>query len=110
MRTTLKRAVGRGPAQNGNGRAVFPPGTLATVTRYRQPPQERTTAFGFFWRILVGTLLVVLSLALGIAGGAYLYFHQSVAAVRAHTPSVVRASKTLDVPLPNHAAIALIIG
>jgi LCP family protein required for cell wall assembly len=110
MRTTLKRAVGRGPAQNGNGRAVFPPGTLATVTRYRQPPQARTTAFGLFWRILVGTLLVVLSLALAIAGGAYLYFHQSVAAVRAHTPSVVRASKTLDVPLPNHAAIALIIG
>jgi len=38
MRTTLKRGVGRGAEHNGNGKAVFPPGTLSTVTRYRQPP------------------------------------------------------------------------
>jgi LCP family protein required for cell wall assembly len=110
MRTTLKRGVGRGAAHNGNGHAVFPPGTLSTVTRYRQPPPPSKTAMGIFWRIVLFTVLVVSSLAVAIAGGAYLYFHQSVASVRAHTPSVVRASKSLDVPLPNHAAIALIIG
>ena len=42
MRTTLKRGVGRG-AHNGNGKAVFPPGTLSTVTRYRQPPPPSKT-------------------------------------------------------------------
>jgi hypothetical protein len=35
MRTTLKRGVGRGAAANGNGKAVFPPGTVTAVTRYR---------------------------------------------------------------------------
>ena len=93
MRTTLKRGVGRG-AHNGNGKAVFPPGTLSTVTRYRQPPPPAKTALGLFWRIVIGTLVIVSSLVLAVAGGAYLYFHQSVATVRAHTPSVVRAAKT----------------
>ncbi|HEU5371111.1 MAG TPA: LCP family protein [Gaiellaceae bacterium] len=110
MRTTLKRGIGRGAAQNGNGRAVLPPGTLSTVTRYRQPTPTTSTAMGLFWRIVILTLVVVSSLVFAVAGGAYLYFHQSVATVRAHTPSVVRAAKTLDVPLPNHAAIALVIG
>ena len=110
MRTTLKRGVGRGASHNGNGKAVFPPGSLTTVTRYRQPEPERSSALGLLGRILLVTVLVVVSLALAIAGGAYLYFHQSVASVRAHTAAVVRASKSLDVPLPNHAAIALIIG
>jgi LCP family protein required for cell wall assembly len=110
MRTTLKRGVGRGAEHNGNGKAVFPPGTLSTVTRYRQPPAPATTAMGVFWRIVLVTVLVLTSIAIAIAGGAYLYFHQSVASVRAHTASVVRAAKSLDVPLPHHAAIALIIG
>jgi hypothetical protein len=96
MRTTLKRGVGRG-AHNGNGKAVFPPGTLSTVTRYRQPPPPAKTALGLFWRIVIGTLVILSSLILAVAGGAYLYFHQSVASVRAHTPSVVRAAKTLDI-------------
>jgi LCP family protein required for cell wall assembly len=109
MRTTLKRGVGRG-AHNGNGKAVFPPGTLSTVTRYRQPPPPSKTPLGLFWRIVIGLLVIISSLVLAVAGGAYLYFHQSVATVRAHTPSVVRAAKTLDVPLAHKAAIALVIG
>jgi len=109
MRTTLKRGVGRG-AHNGNGKAVFPPGTLSTVTRYRQPPPPSKTPMGLFWRIVIGTFVVLSSLVLAVAGGAYLYFHQSVATVRAHTPSVVRASKTLDIPLAHQAAIALVVG
>jgi LCP family protein required for cell wall assembly len=109
MRTTLKRGVGRA-AHNGNGKAVYPPGTLSTVTRYRQPPPPSKTPLGLFWRIVIGLLVIISSLVLAVAGGAYLYFHQSVATVRAHTPSVVRAAKTLDVPLAHKAAIALVIG
>jgi len=110
MRTTLKRGVGRGASHNGNGRAVFPPGALSTVTRYRQPPPAGSTAMGLFWRIVLVVFLVVVSVVVAVAGGAYLYFHQSVATVRAHTPSVVRAAKTLNVPLAHKAAIALVIG
>ena len=69
MRTTLKRGVGRG-AHNGNGKAVFPPGTLSTVTRYRQPPPPSKTPLGLFWRIVIGTLVIISSLVLAVAGGA----------------------------------------
>jgi LCP family protein required for cell wall assembly len=114
MRTTLKRGVGRGAGANGNGRAVFPPGpapaTVTAVTRYRQPPPPATSGLGLFRRILLITLLVITSLILGAAGGGYLYTHQFVASLRAHTPAVVKASKALDVPVADRAAIALVIG
>ncbi|MFL5953501.1 MAG: LCP family protein [Gaiellaceae bacterium] len=110
MRTTLKRGVGRGAKANGNGNAVFPPGTISSVTRYRQPPPPAATGLGLFRRVLLITLLVIVSLVLGAAGGSYLYFHQSVADVRAHTPAVVRAARSLDIPVANRAAIALVIG
>jgi hypothetical protein len=110
MRTTLKRGVGRGAAANGNGKAVFPPGTISPITRYRQPPPPTTSGLGLFRRILLITLLAVSALVLGAAGGSYLYFHESVAAVRAHTPAVVRAARSLDIPVANKAAIALVIG
>jgi LCP family protein required for cell wall assembly len=114
MRTTLKRGVGRGAGANGNGKAVYPPDaaptTATAVTRYRQPPPPTATGLGLFRRILLITLLVVTALILGSAGGGYLYTHQVVVGLRAHTPSVVKASKQLDVPVANKAAIALVIG
>jgi LCP family protein required for cell wall assembly len=110
MRTTLKRGVGRAASGNGNGKAVFPPGNLTTVTRYRQPPPSSSTALGLFGRILLVVFLAITSVAIAVGGGAYLYFHQSVAAVQAHTKSVVRAADKLNVPVAHHAAIALIIG
>jgi len=114
MRTTLKRGVGRGAGANGNGKAVYPPGPAPTpvtaVTRYRQPPPPTATGLGLFRRILVITLLGVTSLILGALGGGYLYTHHFVASLRAHTPAVVRASRALDVPVANRAAVALVIG
>jgi LCP family protein required for cell wall assembly len=110
MRTTLKRGVGRGAAAHGNGKAVFPPGTVSAVTRYRQPPPTARSGLGLFRRIVVGTLVAVSSLVLAVAGGSYLYFHESVSSVRAHTPDVVRAARSLDIPVAHHAAIALVIG
>src|SRR5690349_6105335 len=109
MKTTLKRGYGRGASLDGNanGHATLPP---QPVTHYRQPPPPKRGALALVGRILVGTLLLVVLLAGGIAGGAYLYFHQAVDTVRAHTPDVKKAAKQLDIPLANHAAIALIVG
>ena len=111
MKTTLKRGYGRGAALNGhgNGNGVVPP-LAPQVTRYRQPDPPPRSALALVGRILVGALLLVLLVASGVAGGAYLYFHQSVEAVRAHTPDVKKAAKQLDIPLANHAAIALVVG
>ena len=111
MRTTLKRGVGRGAELNGSdGRAVFPPGTVSAITRYRQPPPAARSGLGLLGRILLATVLGVVAIALGIAGGSYLYFHQSVAAVRAHSTDVKVAQKQLQTTLPGHAAIALVVG
>jgi LCP family protein required for cell wall assembly len=54
--------------------------------------------------------IACLVVATGTAGGAYLYFHESVAAVAASTPAVRKAAQTLDVPLPGQPAVALVIG
>jgi len=113
MRTTLKRGVGRGAEVNGNGRAVYPPGTVSSVARYRQPPppDPRRGGLRTAGRVLVAIFLVLLSLGLAIAGGSYLWFHQSVEDVRAHTPDLKVAQKTLDeVTLPGQAAVALVVG
>src|SRR6059058_3227478 len=98
MRTTLKRGVGRGASAAGNGKAVFPPGAISSVTRYRQPPLPPRTGLGLLGRIMLGTFIVLTALGFGIAGGAYLYFHQSVAAVQASTPGVIKAQKSLHIP------------
>ena len=106
MKTTLKRGYGRGASVDGsgNGHGGLPPPT--PVSRYRQPEPPRRSGLALVGRILLGTLLLAIMVAAGLGGGAYLYFHQSVAAVRAHTPDVKKAAKQLDIPLANHAAIA----
>jgi len=109
MRTTLKRGVGRGAGANGDGRAVFPPASATGISRYRQPPPPGITGFGLFKRILLGTLIVLSSLGLAVGGGAYLWFHQSVADVQSH-PDLARVQKELDIPVANEPAIALVIG
>ncbi|HEY2325996.1 MAG TPA: LCP family protein [Gaiellaceae bacterium] len=110
MRTTLKRGVGRGAGANGNGKIVLPPGPLSSVTHYRQPEPDGISGFGIMRRVLVGTIIVLSSLAIAIAGGAYLWFHQTVSDISAHTPGVVKASKSLDIPVANAPATALVLG
>src|SRR5207344_506214 len=99
MRTTLKRGLGRGAAPNGNGKAVLPPGSSSPVSFYRQPDRPGRSRAGLVGRIAMWLGIACLVVATGAAGGAYLYFHESVAAVAAKTPEVRKAAKTLDVPL-----------
>jgi LCP family protein required for cell wall assembly len=110
MRTTLKRGLGRGAAPNGNGRAVLPPGASTPITLYRQPERSARSTAGLIGRIAMWLGIACLVVATGTAGGAYLYFHESVAAVAATTPAVKKAAKALDVPLPGQPAVALVIG
>jgi LCP family protein required for cell wall assembly len=110
VRTTLKRGIGRGATGNGNGHPVLPPSALTPVSIYQQPPPRRRTPLQVAGRIVLWVTGAVVMLAVALAGGAYLFFHQSVAAVAAHSVDVKRAEKALAVPLPGHAAIALIVG
>jgi LCP family protein required for cell wall assembly len=108
LRTTLKRGLGKtGTNGNGDGKAVFPPGVITPMARYRQPPPLRS---GRLLRILGWGFASILMLVCGIAGGAYLFFHHEVANVQAHTPAIKIAAKKLAVPLPGHPTVALVIG
>jgi LCP family protein required for cell wall assembly len=111
MRTTLKRGLGQGSVVNGNGRAVLPPTAPTPIRIYRQPPPERRTGLRLVGRVALYLLVFLIMLVAAFVGGAYLFFHESVAAVRAHSEDVKRAQRDLDkVPPPGHAAVALMIG
>jgi LCP family protein required for cell wall assembly len=108
MRTTLKRGIGRGAEFNGNGHAVLPPSVVAQMTRYRQP--KRSVA-RFVGKILFTLLAAALMVALGVAGGYYLYLDTSVEKLNTSSPEVKVAQKQLDkVPPPDQPATALLIG
>jgi LCP family protein required for cell wall assembly len=108
VRTTLKRGVGRGAVVNGDGHAVLPPGVLSPVRRYRQTERERShlRAVG---RIVFFVLAACSAVVLGIAGGTYLWFLESV---NDTSPKglVKLAAKRLNIPLPHQPTIALVIG
>ena len=95
---------------NGNGRAVLPPGALSPITIYRQPEPPPRSRWAFV-RTAVMWGLASLLVAIGsAAGGAYLWFHESVADVVASTADVKIAAKRLDVALPGQPATALVVG
>jgi LCP family protein required for cell wall assembly len=110
MKTTLKRGVGRGNGANGNGREIVPPAPLPPVAFYRQPPPPRRGRTALAVRILGWAGFVLAMCVAGVVGGAYLYLHESVAAVAPRTEGVRVAAKRLDVPLPGQPANALVIG
>ena len=97
-------------AVNGNGRVIAPPAPVAPVTRYQQPVPTRSgwARVGRFFFVLVALVVMV---AGALAGGAYLYYHETVVGgLSAHSKDVKLASKKLDIPLPNQPAIALVVG
>jgi LCP family protein required for cell wall assembly len=109
MRTTLKRGIGRGAAANGNGRAILPP-EVVLFTRYRQPDRPRRSWLLRLGRVVLWLLALALLVALGSAGGAYLYYNQSVAAIEAHSHDVRVAQKHLAIPQAKQPTVALVIG
>jgi LCP family protein required for cell wall assembly len=110
MRTTLKRGIGRGAAANGNGRPVLPPGTLSPITIYRQPEPPPRSRWVFVRTALAWSAVALLVMIGSAAGGAYLWFHESVAEVVATTPDVKVAAERLDIALPGEPATALVVG
>ncbi len=112
MKTTLKRGVGRASNGdgNGNGRIQLPPGPLAPVTVYKQPEPPKRSATALALTILGWALVVVVVCVSGVAGGAYLYLHESVAAVAPHSLDVKATAKKLDLPVAGQPATALVIG
>jgi LCP family protein required for cell wall assembly len=104
MRTTLKRGIGRAEA---NGRTSLPLSPPSPVTRYHVARRRPLRLVG---KILLWLLVIVLVAAGGLAGGAYLFFEQSVVAVRPHSPEVIAAQKILDTPAPGEPAVAMVLG
>jgi LCP family protein required for cell wall assembly len=111
MRTTLKRGIGRAGALNGNGRVLPPAAVPSPMHRYRQPEPPRRPTLRLFGRILVWLVLALAVVVSGLAGGLYLYGHETLNAISARSPEVKRAEKILQqVPAPSQPAIALIAG
>ena len=90
---------------------MLPPDALSPVTVYEAPKPARRGGFGLVGRVLGIVAAGVLTLVVSIVGGVYLWAHESIAAVSAHSPDVKAAATTLDgVPPADKAAIALVIG
>ena len=110
MKTTLKRAMGRGASGNGNGRAIYPPATPTPMTRYRQPDPDERGAWHVVRAVLLWTVLVAVVLGGAGAGAGYLYVHQKLDAISPKTKADIAAAKRLDLAEPGEPTIALVIG
>ncbi|MBV8256508.1 MAG: LCP family protein [Actinobacteria bacterium] len=113
MRTTLKRGIGRAISPNGdangNGHAQLP--LAAPMRRYRQPPPPPRSTAALFGRIFGWIVLVLVVVGAGLGGGLYLYGHESLNAIAAHSRAVRNAQTILSkVPAASQPAIALIAG
>lgn len=111
MKTTLKRGIGRGADLNGSGRPVLPPLALGPMRRYRQPERPRRSTKRLFAEVLGWFVLAIAIVVSGLAGGLYLYGHETLNAIAAKSPAVKRAVPLLDrTPPPSEPTIGLIAG
>lgn len=88
----------------------LPPGPSGPVAIYRQPEPPRRSRRSLALSILGWSVTVIVTCAVGVAGGAYLYLHETVAAVAPRSIDVKRAAKQLDLPIAGQPATALVIG
>jgi hypothetical protein len=111
VRTTLKRGYGRSAGADGNGRTTLPPDALTPVTVYAADGAPRRGRWGLLGRLLGVLAAAVLMLGVSLAGGVYLWVHESVAAVSPHSEDVKNAvARLAGVPPADKAAVALVIG
>src|SRR5271169_5772595 len=111
MRTTLKRGMGRAATLNGNGRTVLPPIVVEPVHTYTQPEPPRRSTGRFLLQFLGWVFIALLVVGSGLAGGLYLYGHQTLQAISAHSAPVKAAQKDLHpIASPSQPATALLIG
>ena len=81
------------------------------MTKYRAPDPPGRSGLRVVGKILLWVAIGVTMLAVALVAGIYLWFHESVAAIQAHSEDVKSAQKFLgEPPSPGHAAIALVIG
>ena len=93
--------MGRAATLNGNGRAVLPPSVLEPMRRYVQPPPTTRSTARLIGKIFGWIMLAVLVVASGLAGGLYLYGHESLNAIAPHSIQVVNrpaGSRVLPTP------------
>jgi LCP family protein required for cell wall assembly len=110
MRTTLKRGIGQAAGLNGNGHSAVPP-LFGPVARYRQPEPPRRSVIGVILRGLAWFAVVLAVIGAGIAGGAYLYTHETLAQISTHTKQLGKADQQLKtIASPSSPAIALVAG
>ena len=111
MKTTLKRGIGRGNGLDGNGHSVLPPSALTPMSRYKAPEPPRRSGVMVLGRVLLWIAVVVTMIAVALVAGVYLWFHETVGSLQAHSQDTKSAQKFLgEPPPPGHAAIALVIG
>jgi LCP family protein required for cell wall assembly len=111
LKTTLKRGIGRGGVLEENGHSVLPPSAMTPMARYRAEEPPSRSGIRTVGRIVMWLAIAILMLVVAFAAGAYLFFHQSVAAIQAHSRDAKEAQTVLgEPPPPGHAAIALVIG
>jgi LCP family protein required for cell wall assembly len=111
MRTTLKRGIGQASGLSGSGEAAVP--LFGPMARYRGAELPRGSWVGAILRGFAWLLLAVLVVGAGAAGGAYLYAHESLNAIGAHSQqlqNIVKKKVLADVPPPSQPAIALVAG
>src|SRR5436309_2378658 len=100
LKTTLKRGIGRGGVLEENGHSVLPPSTMTPMTRYRADGPRSRSGVRTVGRILLWVAIAILMLVVAFAAGAYLFFHQRVAAIQAHSEDANSAKPFLGEPPP----------
>ena len=77
--------MGRAATLNGNGRAVLPPPVLEPMRRYQPPPPPPRSTGRLIGKVFGWIALALLVVGSGLAGGLYLYGHETLNALAPHT-------------------------
>ena len=109
MRTTLKRGIGQAATLNGNGHSAAPP-LFGPIVRYRQPEPSRRSVVGLILRAFGWLVLALAVIGAGLAGGAYLYTHETIGSIVDKTAPIKNTAPKLAYAAPGQPAIALVAG